>query len=212
MNNEQVTEVAVKLEKKPFLQTLKQSTTELHLLLESNKLLSEIVLPGISIYQYGYYLTLMNEITSVYEKEILPIVIEAIPNVTSRNISQLILDDLQSIAFKLPDAIKLTQYTISANISTPFAMGFMYVMEGSKLGGKVIFKNIHKVLGFREDFGATYLTDHGVDTFGLWKEFLLNLTKYVTDNDFEEETILGAKYAFKSIYDHFEMNYQTNEI
>ena len=212
MNNEQVIEVARDVEKKSFLQTLKQSTTTLHVLLETNKLLSAIVLPDLSIYQYGYYLTLMNEITSVYEKDVIPIIIEAVPNITTRNISQLILDDLQSIDFKLPDHIKLTPYTIGVNISTPFAMGFMYVMEGSKLGGKVIFKNIHHALGFKEDSGAKYLTDYGVDTFVLWKEFLLNFSKYVTDNDFEEGTILGAKYAFKSIYDYFEMNYQTNEI
>jgi heme oxygenase len=102
--------------------------------------------------------------------------------------------------------VEVHDYAIPGVISTPFALGFMYVMEGSKLGGKVIYKHINRTLGYTPDSGARFIADYGNDTFVFWKAFLSHLSNYVMENDCEEEAIQGAEFAFSSIYDFLELN------
>ena len=85
-------------------------------------------------------------------------------------------------------------------------LGAMYVMEGSKLGGKVISKHIQQTLAFSESCGAKFVSNYGVNTVALWKIFLSKFSEYVVENDCEEEAIRGANGAFTSIYDYFESN------
>ena len=120
---------------------------------------------------------------------------------------------MHSIGYTLPKNSGLTHYSLPVKkIAAPFAWGFAYVMEGSKLGGKVIFKHIQRQLGFSENSGASFIAGDGVNTFGLWKEFLLKFSAYVTQNSCEDEAIQGAEYAFKSIYNFFEINRSLYEV
>ncbi len=185
-----------------FLQTIKKATAQLHQLLESNSLLSTLVSPRVTIREYYCYLVLMQEIMTVYERDLLTLVA-----IKQTKATQLIANDLLNIGYALPQSDALNKYSIPAEkIRTSFAWGYAYVMEGSKLGGKVIFKHIQRNLGFTEIFGATFLADGGANTMGLWKEFLTKFSGYVTENNNQEEAIQGAEYAFQSIYQYFELN------
>lgn len=196
-----------------FLQTIKKRTAEQHVLLESQPLLSSIMMTGVTVRQYCYYLILMKKIAEVYEANVLILLDIVFPEHTQRKMSQLIEEDLQSIGDVLPDDIISKDYTLPVEkLSVPFALGFMYVMEGSKLGGKVIFKHIHRTLGFTESRGAKYISDYGAGTVRLWKEFLTGFSGYITENNSEDVAIEGAKYAFTSIYDFFESNQLAYEI
>lgn len=196
-----------------FIRKIKNSTAELHLHLESQELLSAIMTPSVTNLQYYFYLTLMKKIEEVYERDIVASLASQFPGFEQRKASQLISDDLNNIGDILPQSFAIRDYTVPhKKISTPFAMGFMYVMEGSKLGGKVIYKHIHRTLGHSENGGAKFIADYGVDTFGLWKEFLSKFSMYVTQHDCEEEAIQGAEYAFSSIHDFFELNSLAYEI
>jgi heme oxygenase len=147
------------------------------------------------------------KIQEAYERTIVTLLVTMFPGLEHRKASQLISDDLENIGNIRPQGFVIENYTVpSERISIPFAMGFMYVMEGSKLGGKVIYKHIHRALGYSENCGAKFIADHGNDTFLLWKEFLFKFSTYVAQNDCEEEAIQGAEYAFSSIYDFFESN------
>lgn len=195
-----------------FAHDIKRSTAALHLHLESQVLLSAITAPSVTSLQYCFYLALMKKIEEAYEREILPVAAGLFEGFEMQKASQLLSDDLDSIG-NISTAYLLSDYVIpKERITLPFALGFMYVMEGSKLGGKVIYKHIHRTLGYSASNGAKFIADYGADTFGLWKVFLSTLSMYVTENDCAAEAIKGAEYAFSSIYDFFEANRATYEI
>ncbi len=190
-----------------FLKDLKQTTAGLHTLLESNALLSALLSPSLSVHQYYCYLFLMQKITVVYEQNIAGRLHNSFQQWTPRKSSPLLTADLQQVGYQPPSAYVTADFQLSANRQTDaFAAGIMYVMEGSKLGGKVIFRHIHRYLGFSATNGAAYLADEGADTFGRWKQFLHEFSTFIVQSNGEEQTIAGAKYAFSSIYNYLEFN------
>ncbi len=55
------------------------------------------------------------------------------------------------------------------------ALGSMYVMEGSTLGGRVIEKQLLARLGIGQDSGGSYFAGYGERTGLMWREFLARL-------------------------------------
>ena len=55
------------------------------------------------------------------------------------------------------------------------ALGSLYVMEGSTLGGQVIKQNVERRLGFDGRHGCTYFASYGTDTGRMWRSFLARL-------------------------------------
>jgi heme oxygenase len=198
---------AIELKAASFLNNIKQSTADLHLRLESQALLSAIMMPSVTKLQYYYYLSLMLKIEEVYERIVVKQLVGTFPGFEQRKASLLLLEDLKNIGDIAPETFMVKDYNIAfEKISIPFALGFMYVMEGSKLGGKVIYKHIHRTLGYSANDGAKFIADTGNNTFVLWKEFLSTFSIFVAENECEEEAIQGAEYAFRSIHDFFESN------
>ena len=186
----------------PFLQRLKTVTAPQHEALEAQPLLRVLMTPTISKEQYRDYLLRMQKITEAYEQAVIPLLNTPAP---ARPLSGLIAEDLQwlSSADHLPS---LPDFTFPQAITLPFAWGFAYVMEGSKLGGRVIFKHLQRLLGLTEDAGGAYLANRGVDTGAGWKEFLQNLTTYTAAHHCEEEVLNGAIFGFTSIHHYFDAN------
>ena len=52
------------------------------------------------------------------------------------------------------------------------ALGCLYVLEGSMLGGRVIFRTIEKALGIGSDNGGRYFCGFGSGTGSAWTEFV----------------------------------------
>ncbi len=196
-----------------FMLDLKKATAQNHLLLESNSLLSILVSPLITIHHYYCYLALMKEVALSYEHIISNHSSSLLPG-WDRTVSSIaIAEDLYAIDYRLssPPAIKNFKLSIGTN-STGFLLAFMYVMEGSKLGGKVIHKNINRILGFSGTNGAGYIADYGFDTGTRWKIFASLFSNYIVKENLQEQTITGAKETFASIYKFFESNRQYYEI
>jgi heme oxygenase len=198
---------ALKSKAESFQRSVKEETAGLHVMLESLSLLTAIVSPEVSVRQYYCYLFLMKQISKVYESEILPLLPGTISVTAQAGASGQIQADLKHIDYTFPGEPAIINFEIPpGKLSVPFALGFMYVMEGSKLGGRVIYKNIHRSLGYTEDAGATYLAGHGAGTAGHWKKFISWLSLYAVENDCEEEIIQGALFVFSSIHGHFVSN------
>lgn len=71
----------------------------------------------------------------------------------------------QEIA-KLPDCQDLPSVLTPAQ-----AIGALYVLEGSTLGGQFILKRLTAQLDVDAERGAAYYAGHGGDTGSLWKRF-----------------------------------------
>ena len=55
------------------------------------------------------------------------------------------------------------------------ALGSLYVMEGSTLGGRVIERNVKRCLGLDAQHGCTYFAGYGMHTGTMWRSFLTQL-------------------------------------
>ena len=55
------------------------------------------------------------------------------------------------------------------------ALGSLYVMEGSTLGGRVIERNVERCLGFDGRHGCAYFAGYGTRTGAMWGLFLQRL-------------------------------------
>lgn len=55
------------------------------------------------------------------------------------------------------------------------ALGSLYVMEGSTLGGRVIERNVSRCLGLGGGRGCSYFVGYGAETGLMWRSFLMRL-------------------------------------
>jgi heme oxygenase len=189
-----------------FLERLRTATSQSHTNLEALPVSVSIMNPNVTNHEYAHYLSLMQDVVKDAEENIFPVLENIIPDLQNRLKSHFIANDLTALGHlkKEPGALPLSKG--AANISAGFALGIMYVVEGSSLGGRVILKNIHAALGHDEKNGAQYFAGYGATTGSSWKSFLAMLMQYEEENNCSEEIIAGADYAFKAISDHFMKN------
>ena len=75
------------------------------------------------------------------------------------------------------------------------AFGFLYVMEGSTLGGNVIAKQLSKNPEF-QNISFNYFNCYGDETGFLWKNFKETLDESSSENQYED-VLNGANKAFE---------------
>ncbi|WP_116787967.1 biliverdin-producing heme oxygenase [Flavobacterium psychrotrophum] len=185
-----------------FLENLRSLTSESHVALEALPVSESILKPDVTDVEYGHYLTIMRDVVKDAEENIFPITATVITDLDSRNKTHLIEADLTAVGAVVTDAEKPLSDGIE-NLTLPFALGVLYVIEGSTLGGRVILKNINGVLGHDAEKGAAYFSGYGGQTGSRWKAFLDQFTAYEAANNAGEEIIAGANYAYNAINRHF---------
>ncbi|RZJ65744.1 MAG: heme oxygenase [Flavobacterium sp.] len=185
-----------------FIEQLRARTSAAHKSLEQLPVSSSILDPSVTKEQYAHYLQLMYDVVKSLETTIYPLIERIIPNLSDREKSRNIENDLHVLGYQTPDAN--TTVFSTENLSVPFALGIAYVVEGSTLGGRFILKNIESVLGFDENSGATYFAGYGNKTGSRWKNFLESVTGYAVSGDSSGEIIEGAEFAFNRIGKHLQ--------
>jgi heme oxygenase len=182
-----------------FLHELRSQTQPLHQALELLPLSAAIVAGSLTKDQYISYLQAMYPVVRELEEDIYPRLREFIPDLPQRAKLQMLkrdLDFLNALPEHPPKPFEAAGY----EFSVPSAMGIMYVIEGSTLGGRVIVKNVEKVLGFDDDNGAVYFSGYGKDTGVLWKAFLQHFQSFEAKGGNGREIIEGANSAFRIIH------------
>lgn len=81
--------------------------------------------------------------------------------------------------------------------STGALIGCLYVQEGSALGGRVIFRRVHKELGISEHQGGRFFSGCGRDNHSLWLEFWNFAINHSQDADIPE-ACQAANELFRS--------------
>ncbi|WP_125723647.1 biliverdin-producing heme oxygenase [Flavobacterium ustbae] len=184
-----------------FLSDLKTQTSDSHRRLEELPVSMSIMSPDMKIEDYSYYLSLMHDVHNDTEGLIFPFFSELIEDLEQRRKKHLIEDDLLFLNSKKINSEKVFQ---TEKISTPFALGILYVVEGSTLGGRFILKNVSKFPELSGDKGVSYFNGYGDRTGSFWKLFLNFVATYEQENNCGDEIIEGAVFAFDSIYKHFD--------
>jgi len=190
-----------------FLDSLKRNTSGLHVQLESQSLLAVLMSTEVTRQDYYQYLVRMFSIEIEFEKKVSSRLRFLFPNSGIRSASLIIEKDINDLGYSVDSNIRVKAYHIPPEILTiSFSLGFMYVIEGSKLGGKVIFKHLNQRLGISTECGGRFISDNGANTGNHWKEFLTRFSEYIIGNQGEKEAIAGARFAFESIYQYYQSN------
>ncbi|GGH47768.1 heme oxygenase [Dyadobacter endophyticus] len=181
-----------------FFKQLRQETAESHQSLEDNRLSKAILNPSVSIQDYQTYLAALFGVTVACEDQIFPAISHVITDLPDRYKSRLIIDDLLATGFTEAEIDALPVYHFEFS-SVAQALGIMYVLEGSTLGGRFLYKHTHEVLGLKFENGASYFWGYGTQTGNLWKSFISALTQFVEEHEERGEVIASAKNTFTII-------------
>lgn len=77
------------------------------------------------------------------------------------------------------------------------AFGSLYVMEGSTLGGKMIYKVVKELLGLDEQNGLSFFYGYGAETGNKWKIFQQSLLKLSSEHTNTDDQIIdSANHTF----------------
>ncbi|CAM4500937.1 heme oxygenase [Paenibacillus endophyticus] len=96
----------------------------------------------------------------------------------------------------LPECSKLPElYTV------PQALGYMYVIEGSTLGGQIITKQVRKFLPLaeQENKGTEYFNAYGTETRAKWAEFREQVEQSIDSEEAAQQVIEAAKSTFGTL-------------
>jgi heme oxygenase len=77
------------------------------------------------------------------------------------------------------------------------ALGTMYVVEGSTLGGQVITRHLGRTLGFRPDSGCAFFASYGDQVGPMWQEFRRFLVDHGGSHEYE--IVAAAAEAFECL-------------
>ena len=111
----------------------------------------------------------------------------------------LVQQDLAALG--LPPAPPLVA---SATPNTPAAaLGSLYVLEGSALGGQFIAAAARRQLGLTPDHGTAYFHGCGSATAARWREFLARLDADLASPAARAQAVQGANATFDVLADLF---------
>jgi len=181
-----------------FLTKLRQKTSASHKQLEDNEYSKAILLPTVTLADYQTYIAKMYGVVVACERDIFPLINAVIPDLELRYKASFILKDLENTGVETRFLQNLPEYHFTVSNAAE-AMGVMYVLEGSTLGGKFLYKHINQFLGLDAQNGASYFWGYGQQTGLLWKTFIAALNGFAILEDCGDEIISHAVQTFLKI-------------
>ncbi len=123
-----------------------------------------------------------------------------LPDLDERRRLPLIARDLADLEQTLPPPASIR---LDGDLPLPAALGWLYVAEGSNLGGTVLYKMAAR-LGLDSNFGARHLAAHPDGAARHWREFTAALDGVALTEAQEQQMIDAADAAFRSVHGHVE--------
>jgi heme oxygenase len=121
---------------------------------------------------------------------------EVLPDYADRRHAVSLANDIVSLGSSLTKLPKVSVPVIDSPIK---ALGALYVMEGSIMGGTIIIQMLAKH-GLTE--GVSFFRGYGSETGGKWASFASVLDRYI-HRDFGQEAIESANQTFSNFANVF---------
>lgn len=171
---------------------LKENTKIAHIELE--KVIVQKIKSIRSIDDYLEILVYFYQFFAPLEKAILPQLKEGFPDVAQRRKAEWILKDIQF--FKPAFRPSYTTSFTPEITSLSQAIGALYVMEGSTLGGQVICKMVAQKLDVSQAEGFKFFSGYGEETLPMWDNFKTYINNRSWNPEEENEVIDAANRTF----------------
>lgn len=187
-----------------FLQKLRTATAPMHKSLEQSPLSAILMSDDLTAEAYVNYLVHMGEVIKWAEQHIWPVIGTVYEDADQRIKYSFIENDLEVMGIHTPVPAPGRPFAGSIKVTDlAAALGYMYVIEGSMLGGQVLLRQVKKKLGFDENHGASFFGGYGADTGKYWKRFLDKFCDYIVNSNCETAAINGSVKAFEDIRLYF---------
>lgn len=145
---------------------------------------------------YGYFKPVEERIDAFVSEEI-------VNDIDERRKSEVILRDLKSIDKSEMKVVVCKD--VPAIFDTAAALGAMYVLEGSTLGGIHLTKMISEKMNMRTKKGLEFFSGYGEETLIKWNLFKEQLNTY-TDEEVQDKIIGSANETFSKFKKWIEAN------
>lgn len=180
-----------------FLQKLKSETSNSHVALEQNPYSINLMNPNVSLNDYSNYLQKLYGFVAGFERTVFPKLKEIDPDINLRCKSELMQHDLWHLKCDFTKIPTVSEEDFNQHYTDSItALGGLYVLEGSMLGGVMIKKHLTEKLGNEVSDNTKYFTGYGSDTGRVWKNFLHILSSHATDPEKEKIIINSANNTF----------------
>lgn len=179
-----------------FLKNLREGTAESHTALENNSISKALLSEEVSLQDYQIYLEKMYGLVKGIENDVYPVVKDIFPDLQLRKKAFLIETDLRNTGYSA-EQFSLIPVKHFITDGTDKATGMMYVLEGSSLGGRVLYKHVNKYLGLTESIGASFFAGYGDRTGPMWKAFLKHFTDHAVNTGSQQSIIDAASQTFR---------------
>ncbi len=126
-----------------------------------------------------------------------------LPDLAERRRLPEVTRDLRDLEQILPEPVSMR---LDPDLPLAAALGWLYVAEGSNLGGTVLYKMAAQ-LGLDADFGARHLAAHPDGAARHWRAFTAALDSVQLTDAEEQQVIEAANAAFRSVHDHVELEF-----
>jgi heme oxygenase (biliverdin-IX-beta and delta-forming) len=183
-----------------FLQQLRNETAECHTALEKNPYSIALMHTNVTMEDYSTYLQKLYGFVYGFEKTVFPLLTAVDPDIESRRKSRLMEQDIKLLGGNLTKLQVMSEDVFKEHyISQAAALGGLYVLEGSMLGGNIIKKHLQEKLSDSVVNKTNYFTAYGTELGKVWKVFLNLLTQNASDAVKEEAIIKSAITTFRLI-------------
>lgn len=177
--------------------SLKQATSRAHEALDADIMRFD---PFGSAQRYGCFLQMQyafhRDVAALFEDATLN---RLFPHLKERSRLAQVIADLQDVGVPLPD-LPAPVFS-AASFSLPAAIGWLYVEEGSNLGGAFLYKMAAR-LGLHCSHGARHLAPHPEGRAPNWRGFVAQLNAVALDASAEAQVIAAACDAFARVSSH----------
>lgn len=186
-----------------ILTRLREETAEMHVRMEENRYAEAIMKQSLTMEGYKEYLEkfygfikpVERIISNRYNSNILGF------DAAGRGKAKLLEEDLLALGVTREELTGMTTCERLPDVSSiPGLVGYLYVMEGSTLGGLVITKQLKKFLPINEESNGRYFYSYGQEVRPKWNEFREWVLELQLTPEQNEMITSAAKETFDLLY------------
>ncbi|RZG04518.1 heme oxygenase [Pseudoalteromonas sp. CO348] len=133
----------------------------------------------------------LKDVSALYEH---PELSALIPDLAARRRLGLLEQDFIDLGTTIPTPYLMPEVTNHTDVAK--ALGWLYVVEGSKVGAAMLGKQVGVKLNFDAQHGARYLAGPGAGRGSAWRELVQIIDAIELSEQQEQALIEGARQAF----------------
>lgn len=143
---------------------------------------------------FGFYAPVEAIITAVIERQ--SVAIDFAPRLKTPHLRA----DLSALGLNFEQIARLPICENLPVIETAAQFfGYLYVAEGSTLGGQIISRHFTQKLNISNDNGGAFFQAYGAETGMMWRGFQTAITAFDEDETHENEIVAAAIETFETL-------------